>query len=539
MADENLSLPSPEGTAQDPSAARVLIVGAGPVGLVLGIELARRGVPIRIIDTLACPTSESRAVVVHARSLEMLDALGVVDEVIASGQKTTGAAFVADGRPLARISLEGLDSRYSFSVTTPQTETERILTACLASLGVAVERGVTLLGLDQDSRRVRARVGRATGGEETIEAGWLLGTDGGHSAVRGAIGQRLEGSFKGERFLMGDVEASNDLDRSTMQLSFSSHAGPGMVFPMLGHRVRVIVEITDDADAMRPASLDWLREVSAERQLGLRIESAHWLTTFEIHHAQVDRYRVGRVFLAGDAAHVHSPAGGQGMNTGMQDAFNLGWKLALVASGAAPDELLDSYHLERHPIAAHVIATTTAVTRVGTVESRFQRELRNHLIHAGSQLPFVRLRMANETEELTVAYRESPIVRGGRRGPVEAGDAAPDVAEVGLWRLLCREGAGTDGQHVILRVADTKGAVPTPPALRGVRQVVAAPAPAPGPETLRDPQRKVAARYGLGPTGGLVVIRPDGYVGTIADGDDPAPVRGYFEQVLTRPPAAS
>jgi 2-polyprenyl-6-methoxyphenol hydroxylase-like FAD-dependent oxidoreductase len=532
MSDQTHSTLTSRSAGPARAAARVLIVGAGPVGLVLAIELARRGVPLRLIDRLAQPTTESRAVVVHARSLEMLEALGVVEELIASGQKTTAAEFHGDGKTLARIPLTGLGTRYSFSVTTPQTETERILTARLTALGVSVERGTTLFGLDQDARGVRARVKRADGEEETIDADWLVGTDGSHSSVRGAIGQRLDGSFEGQRFLMGDVEAGHDLDHGTMQLFFSTRAGPGMVFPMRGRRARVIAEITDDPDSTRPASLEWLRQVVAERRLGVQIESAHWLTTFEIHHAQVDRYRVGRAFLAGDAAHVHSPAGGQGMNTGMQDAFNLGWKLALVASGAARDELLDSYHQERHPIAAAVIATTTAITKFGTAETRFQREVRNHLLRAASELPFVRHRLANETEELTVAYRDSPIVRGGRPGPVEAGDAAPDVAEVGLWRLLCRDGAGTDGNHVVLRVADAEGQLPTPPPLLGTRTVIVAAVPADGADVVRDPQRKVAAAFGLGRGGGLVVIRPDGYVGTIGDGDDPAPVRGYFERVL-------
>jgi len=531
MAGETRANPS--SAPFDPTAPGVLIVGAGPVGLVLAIELARRDVPIRIIDRLPRPTTESRAVVVHARSLEMLDALGVAEEVIATGQKTIAAALYGDGKLLARLPLDSVSTRFPFSVTTPQTETERILTARLATLGGAVERGTLFVGFDQDAGGLRAHLKRADGVEETVRPDWLVGTDGGHSTVRGAMGQRLDGSFQGERFLMGDVEAGHDLDRGTMQLFFSSTAGPGFVFPMLGRRVRVIAEISDEADATRPASLAWLRDVVAERQLGVRIETAHWLTTFEIHHAQVDRYRAGRALLAGDAAHVHSPAGGQGMNTGMQDAFNLGWKLALVVSGAAREQLLDSYQRERHPIAAHVIATTTAVTQIGTAETRLQRELRNHLMHAAGKLPFLRHRMANETEEMTVAYRDSPIVRAGRRGPVEAGDAAPDVREVGLWRLLGRDGAGTDGNHVILRVADAADAIPTPPPMRGVRSVVVAAAPPAAPDTLQDPQRSVAAVYGLGRAGGMVVIRPDGYVGTIADGDDPAPVRGYFERLLT------
>jgi 2-polyprenyl-6-methoxyphenol hydroxylase-like FAD-dependent oxidoreductase len=528
---------SPDGIANHPAAAAkpsVLVVGAGPVGLLLAVDLARRGVPIRIIDSLLKPTTESRAVVVHARSLEMMEALGVARDIVASGQKTTAVELRADGKLLAHVTFDGVDSRYPFTVTTAQTETERVLTERLTALGVEVERGATLTGLEQDDEGVRATVQHAGGVEEIIEASWLVGTDGAHSAVRGLIGERLEGSFKGERFLMGDIEATCEGDKSVMKMSFSTNAGPGMVFPMIGNRARVIAEITDAPDASRPASLEWLQEVADQRRLGIVMHSAHWLTKFEIHHAQVTRYRVGRVFLAGDAAHVHSPAGGQGMNTGMQDAFNLGWKLARAGAGTASGALLASYHEERHPIAAHVIAFTTALTRVGTAESRITRELRNGLMRIANHVPFARNRMASELEEITVHYRKSSLAGEGHRGPVEPGDPAPEVAGIGLWSIISREGAGTDGGFVALVIAAADRAAPALSLPSEVRVIlVDSGAGRRSAGAVADPGRKVAARYGFGHEGGLVLIRPDGYVALIADLSGAAAAVGHYMQKLT------
>lgn len=466
----------------------VLVVGAGPVGLVLAVDLARRGVAPRIIDRRTEPTDESRAVVVHARSLEMLDALGVVDEVIESGRTTTAVQFHADGKLLADIPLDTVDSPYPFSVTTAQTETERILTARLNELGITIERGVELTDVVQDENSVVATLADGA----TVTSRYLVGTDGASSTVRHHLGLKLEGSFKGERFLMGDVDATYDLDTSAMHIFASAGAGPGMIFPMVGDRVRIIAAI-DEAERERDASLEWLQQVCDERGLGALIRSPRWLTTFEIHHAQVPTYRVGRVFLAGDAAHVHSPAGGQGMNTGMQDAFNLGWKLASAVDGSGTETLLDSYHDERHPVAAHVIAETTALTNSATTSSKVVRTIRNHALHTIAGTKFAQHTIANEMEEFSVAYHGSPIVHKGGI----AGHAAPPVA--GLWTMLSDARRAAPNDYIVLVLgSDTQ------------------PLSIPGTTTIEvaDPDGKIAHRYGL-KSAGLVVIRPDGYIASV------------------------
>ena len=409
----------------------VLVVGAGPVGLALAVELARRDVPVRIVDTLTAPTTESRAIVVHARSLEMLERVGVLDDVIESGIKATGIEMHASGRVLARVELDIVDSAHPYSVVTAQTETERILARRLAEHGIEVERCLSLVGLEQSITGVRATLRASDGREETVAASWAVGTDGARSEVRRQIDSALEGSFHGERFLMGDVHAEHDFDPRSMYTFFSPHDGPLMAFPMKGDRMRLIAQVpTSSTDA---ASQDWLQRVADERTAGrIRIHDSLWLTCFEIHHAQVPRYRVGRVFLAGDAAHIHSPAGAQGMNTGLQDAFNLGWKLASAHWGTATETLLDSYHAERHPVAARVIEFSTRLTHLSTLADPLAQKLRNAALHTMTGIGPARRALAGETEETTLSYHGSPAVVGSvphaqvrrvrrrRRGPGQA-----------------------------------------------------------------------------------------------------------------------
>ncbi|MFC4033911.1 FAD-dependent monooxygenase [Streptomyces polygonati] len=503
----------------------IIVAGAGPVGLTVAGELARRGVPVRIFDRLAAPTGQSRAVLVHARSLELMERGGVVGEVLASGVRTDAMELRADGETVARIELGLVDSPYPYSVTIAQTETERILTEALAGHGVAVERERTVTALEQDGGGVRVTVRHADGREEVVAGAWLVGADGGHSDVRRLVGSALAGSFKGERFLMGDVDAEHGFDPHTMYTFFSAHDGPLLVFPMKDGRMRLIAQIPTTADG--PATQEWLQRVADERSDSrIAIQHSRWLTTFDIHHAQVPRYRIGRVFLAGDAAHVHSPAGGQGMNTGMQDAFNLGWKLALAEAGQANAALLDSYHAERHPVGAKVIEFTTALTNVGTLSNPVAQRLRNRVMHAVTALAPVRLAMADKVEETVLSYRGSPVVVGAAgRSPISGGDHLP-VADPALRAVLAPEHG-----HVLLTLAPD-GAVPAPHASRygfGVRQILvsAAGAPVNGYDAVvADPGGATAARCGL-PRGGRVMLRPDGYVGAVATFEDEGPLDAY------------
>jgi 2-polyprenyl-6-methoxyphenol hydroxylase-like FAD-dependent oxidoreductase len=510
----------------------VVVVGAGPAGLVAAAELARRGVRVRVIDKLAQPTDQSRAIAVHARSLDMFDRMGIVDEMVSTGIKATAMQLYAGHSRLFRIPLGGVDSAFPFTLTTAQTETERVLGDHLQSLGVIVERGVELVALAQDDGAAELTVRHDDGSTEQVSTSWVIGADGAHSTVRKVVGTKLAGSFVGERFLLGDVDAEHGLDLDSMHTFFAPD-GPVVVLPMLDGRMRFLAEVHDAPGTpmnMHPTQ-DELQAILDRRIGGIRVVRSHWLTSFEIHHARVPAYRWGRVFLAGDAAHIHSPAGGQGMNTGMQDAFNLAWKLAAVVNGQAGDTLLDSYEAERIPVADSVIAFTDRLTRAGTL-SGAPRRIRDVVIRMLSHVPAARRFMANMAEEVNINYRNSPIAVGSapRHAKVAAGDHLPHAVDAAVQKQLSVVCGVQNTGHVLLTVASGHVA---PAAGEGQVQVLvtADDIPVAGYDTvIADPNGVVAQRFGL-KNGGRVVIRPDGYIGAVASLDDTTTVADYFAKV--------
>ncbi|MGA9494099.1 MAG: FAD-dependent monooxygenase [Mycobacterium sp.] len=510
----------------------VIVVGAGPVGLVAGCELARRGVRVRVIDKLAQPTDQSRAVAVHARSLDMFDRMGIVDEMLATGIKAVAMQLYAGGRELFRVPLGEVDSAFPFTLTTAQTETERVLGERLQSLGVTVERGVELVALSQDDEGVHLTLQNG-GSTERVSASWVIGADGAHSAVRKLVGTKLSGSFVGERFLLGDVEAEHSLDLEAMHTFFAPD-GPVVVLPMRDARMRFLAEVHDApgvAMNMNPTQ-DELQTILDQRIGGIRLVRSHWLTSFEIHHARVPAYRWGRVFLAGDAAHIHSPAGGQGMNTGMQDVFNLAWKLAAVINGDAGDTLLDSYEAERAPVADSVIAFTNRLTKAGTL-SGVPRRARDVAVRMLSRVPVARRVMAETAEETNLAYKHSPIAIGRRprHAKVAAGQHVPHVGDDAVQKQFRAVCGPQTLDHVLITVAAGQVA----PAAGGAGQVqvlvTADDAPVAGYDTvIADPNGVVAQRFGLR-NGGRALIRPDGYIGAIAKLDDTTTIADYFAKI--------
>jgi 2-polyprenyl-6-methoxyphenol hydroxylase-like FAD-dependent oxidoreductase len=513
----------------------VLVVGAGPVGLVASAELARRGVRVRVIDKQARPTDESRAVAIHARSLDMFDRMGIADELLSTGIKAIAMQLYAGRSKLFRVPLGGVDSAFPFTLTTAQTETERVLDEHLGSLGVTVDRGVELVALSQDSDTVHVTVRRDDGSTEEVSASWVLGADGAHSAVRKMVGTKLAGSFVGERFLLGDVDCEHSLDLATMHTFFSPE-GPVIVLPMRDGRMRFLAQVHDAPDTpmnMHPTQ-DELQAVIDRRIGGIKVVRSHWLTSFEIHHARVPAYRWGRVFLAGDAAHIHSPAGGQGMNTGMQDAFNLAWKLAAAINGEAGDTLLNSYEAERFPVSDQVIKFTDRLTRAGTLSGP-PRRIRDAVIRLLSHVPAAGRLMANNAEEVNINYRNSPIAMGLRRrhAKVAAGEHIPHIADAELQKQM-RAACGPDNTgHTVVTVA--AGHVAPAAGGPGQRQVLVTTdnTPVAGYDAvITDPNGLVAQRFGV-KNGGRLVIRPDCYIGAIAHLDDTTTVADYFTKIAS------
>jgi len=494
----------------------VLVVGAGPVGLTAACQLARLGVRVRVVDLLAQPTTESRAVGVHARSLEMLAALGVLPRLEARGRRIDALELV-DGRTArtrARMGLGAAPSRHPYVLDIPQPDTEAVLAERAAELGIVVERGVELTALEQEAGGVVVTL-RSAAGEETARVGWVVGADGGHSPTRHLVGTQLQGGFHGQHFAMADVDVETALSPDTIRM-FTHPDGMGILFPLVGARARIMFFVAE------PGPQDpTLAEIQAlaDARMGGRVRVSHprWLTYFEVHHAQVPQYRHGRVLLAGDAAHIHSPAGAQGMNTGIQDAANLGWKLALVVRGAHED-LLDSFHAERHPVGAAVVRQTTLLTNVGTASGP-EAAVRDAALFVVGHVHRISDAAATRMAELTIAYPHSTLsVQHG--GALRAGDHAPDPAG-----LTSADGTPTAVEDLLATpgfLLLTRGSAdPLRPVLGDLGTVVEV-----GTD-LRDPDDALR----LGPAG-MALVRPDGYLGLVADAADPDLLRRYLADVL-------
>jgi 2-polyprenyl-6-methoxyphenol hydroxylase-like FAD-dependent oxidoreductase len=461
--------------------------------------------------------------------------MGIAEELIATGIKATAMQMYAGHKRLFRVPFDSVDSAFPFTLTTAQTETERVLGEHLQSLGVAVDRGVELVALSQDSAAVHLSLRHAGGSIEQVTASWVIGADGARSTVRSLVGTKLAGSFGRWRILLGDVDADHDLELDSMH-TFLSADGPVVVLPMRDGRMRFLAEVRDAPGTpvnVHPTQHE-LQAILDRRIGGIRLLDSHWLSTFEIHHAQVPRYRWGRVLLAGDAAHIHSPAGGQGMNTGMQDAFNLAWKLAAVVHGDAGDTLLDSYNAERYPVAARVIRFTGELTRVGTM-SGVPRRIRDVVVGMLSHVGAARRRMDNAAEEVNVNYTGSPIVVGHRprHAKVAAGEHLPYVAEAAVQKQLTAVLGADNLGHTVVTV--TSGHV-TPP-VGGASQVQVLvtrdDTPVAGYDTvIADPDGALADRLGL-KNGGRLVVRPDGYLGAISTLDDANAIADYFARIAS------
>jgi 2-polyprenyl-6-methoxyphenol hydroxylase-like FAD-dependent oxidoreductase len=407
----------------------VLICGAGPTGLMLASELVRHGMRVRIVDKAPGPAEQSRALGMQARMLEVFDSIGLADTMIAHGHKVHGVNAFAGGKRIAHISFDEIESPYRFVLVIPQSQTERILIEHLASLGVSVERGVELTGFTQDADSVAATLRMPDGREESCRSSWIAGCDGAHSVVRQTLGLPFEGIQYDEAFWL--IDCHMDWSQPDDELYLYPDADRLFaLFPMGNGRWRVVATI--DANDNREPALESVETALRALGLDLHLHDPTWLSHFRINRLRVTGYRVGRAFVCGDAAHVHSPAGGQGMNTGLQDAHNLAWKLALAESGAARPELLDTFHAERHPIAVDVLETSDLLTRFATMRNPVAKAIRDRLAPVLTALEVVQHRASRTISELVVNYRTSPIVGEHRSGLVEnlrrAGGAG-----VGAW----------------------------------------------------------------------------------------------------------
>jgi 2-polyprenyl-6-methoxyphenol hydroxylase-like FAD-dependent oxidoreductase len=396
----------------------ILIAGAGPVGMTMASELARYRVPVRIVDQAAQRTDKSKALVVWSRTLELLDRGGGSAPFIEAGFKAEAVNLIAGDKVIGRVSMETVHSPYPFGLMLPQSDTERLLEERLLRLGVSVERRVELTTFKSNADGIEAVLRHADGGEETVSADWLIGCDGAHSAVRHGLNEPFSGETMNSDWMLADLHMTGYPYPDSEASVYWHQDGAFVIFPISPGRYRVLADLPATSAAHPPTpTLEEVQAIIDRRGPGgLKAFDPIWLAGFRINGRKVSSYRWGRVFLAGDAAHVHSPAGGQGMNTGMQDAFNLAWKLALVVREKCDEHLLDSYSPERSTVGDEVLKSASRLTEIGTTKSPALQMLRNTVSHVMFGLKPVQHAFADNMTEVSIGYPKSPLNGPGLAG---------------------------------------------------------------------------------------------------------------------------
>jgi 2-polyprenyl-6-methoxyphenol hydroxylase-like FAD-dependent oxidoreductase len=414
-----------------PLPPQVMIVGAGPTGLVLALWLARCGVRIRIVDESSEAGTTSRALAVQARTLEFYAQLGFGDAVVEQGREVGAINFWVKGKIKAHAAFGAMGagvSRYAYALVFPQDEHERLLVERLREAGVEVERQTELLDFEQANGRVRARLLHSGGAVETCEADYIAGCDGARSAVRKTLGIEFPGGTYSRLFYVADVEARGPAVNGEVHVGLEPSDFLA-VFPLKGDgRARLVGTLREDP--ARPGdALSW-GDVSKHVIASMRIDVAkiNWFSTYRVHHRVAASFRQGSAFLLGDAAHIHSPVGGQGMNTGIGDAVNLAWKLAAVTKAQAGASLLDTYEPERIAFARRLVATTdrvfVGVTSPGFFARRFRMNLAPLLLPTLIRFASFRRLMFRTVSQTAINYRRSALSEG-QAGGIRGGDRLP------------------------------------------------------------------------------------------------------------------
>ncbi len=530
----------------------VLIVGAGPVGLTLAGDLRRRGIRCRIVDSAQQAGAATKALGIQAKTLELLTKMGVAHAAIARGLKTSLFSIYGEGKRFFKIDFREhlLDTPYPYVLLLPQNETEQVLTEYLQSQGGAIEWRKELIGATQDEQGVEAVLRHAGGQEERVRVGWLVGCDGAHSLVRHLLGLNFAGTTFEQSFVVGNVRLAWDLPYDEI-FAFLHQGNFVGYFPMADGRHRVVIAYAPDKAPTGDVTLEEVQRcIDACGPAGARASDPEHLVRFHVNQRRTEHYRVSRIFLAGDAAHIHSPIGAQGMNTGMQDALNLSWKLALTVKGQASPRLLESYNLEREQVGEALLRATDRTTNLALIRNPWLVALRDALAPIiFSSLPAAPYRLAQALAEINIAYPDSPLTvdQRAKKGALHAGDRAPNA------QVRTSEGAEPqplfeilNGPRSVLLVLAARQEAPaierqwseiatllspgydemiesylvTENAASGLKQETG--------RILHDETGELHRRYNA-EQGGLVLIRPDGYIGFWGPFGATEPLRGYLQ----------
>jgi 2-polyprenyl-6-methoxyphenol hydroxylase-like FAD-dependent oxidoreductase len=439
----------------------VLVVGGRTTGLMMAAELARHGAPVRIIDKSSGINPHARATLLHSRTLEIFDGLGIADPIRDVGQPLRRTLLFANGKLVGQSNEAAVDSPFPHGLALSQAKTEAVMQQHLESLGAAVERNTELTAIQQRADGVRATIRHADGAEEIVDTPWLVGCDGAHSTVR----HLTEESFPGEAdpfpYLLADVIVDGALDPADAHI-YLHDEGELFLFILDEGRRFVVASGPRGSEDRAAPTLEQMQQLVARRsQTAFRLSDPRWLARFHIHYRLAPHYRHGRTFLAGDAAHIHSLIGGLGMNTGIQDAYNLAWKLALVMRGVVPDSWLDTYELERRRVAEGVIATTRLATQNTEMFAALSQQQRTSLCEHMFAPEGEKTKARRQAEELDLDYGSSPLC-SEPEGEFDAGphagaqvlNAAPlvvDDAECTFFDLL------RGPRHRLLLFTGTRG----------------------------------------------------------------------------------
>ncbi len=538
----------------------VLIVGAGPTGLAMANELTRHGVRYRIIDAAPTPTTTSKALGVQARTLELFEKLDLAARAVEQGTQVYGANIFSERKRIVNVNFtRKIASHYAYVLMLPQDHTERLLTERLLEQGVTIEREVRLESFTRRETGVEAVLRHKDGSQERVLTGWLMGCDGPHSIVRHMLGLKFAGNTFEQSFVLADVCLDNWPLPPDRVAVFIHHGDLIGSFPLPGGQHRVIIAYKPGEAPQDEVTLEEVqRAIDLCGPAGVRAHDPVWLSRFHIHQRKVRRYARDRVFLLGDAAHIHSPIAAQGMNTGIQDVFNLAWKFALVIHGRARPELLASYNAEREPVGRALLLGTDLGSRIAFLHHPVSAGLRDRIASLVSRLPFAQKRFARTVSQTTINYRRSPIVRDYRgnqglplarllkseQGPC-AGDRAPDALVsvdqgkeyIRLFDLL----RGT--KHTLLIFSDHRtGQTAEILSLLAndysdvvdAYQVTSHREVQQEGEHMRviyDPDGALHRTYGIDNTG-LVLIRPDGYIGLYSQPLEIGHLQGYLAGVF-------
>jgi 2-polyprenyl-6-methoxyphenol hydroxylase-like FAD-dependent oxidoreductase len=515
----------------------VLIVGAGPTGMTAAMELNRFGIAVRLIDKLLEPVTTSRAAVVQARTLELFEQRGLADAILEAGNKGIALSVYGHGKLIFRMEYSGIDSRYRYVLGISQAATERTLRERLARQGVAIEWGVTLTSFAQAdlTGSLTATLRHSDGRLEEFEPSYLIDAGGAHSIIRSTLGIQFKGKTREERYALGDVDGvDGDLPETDLHL-FSSEYGFLGLFPMGNHSFRVVLSNPLSQNSKDPGpGLEELQKLYDMRShIPAKLRDLGWSSWFHINSRMVDQFQTKRIFLGGDASHIHSPAAGQGMNTGIQDMINLCWKLAFVIQGRASPTLLETYGEERLTVIRDLLAMTERLTDAGMGKDP---SLFNDMVSTNFRTQF-----ATRQSQISINYTESQLsANHANPGELRAGMRMPDIS------LMVRNKPHSTEQ-------DSRSArmfsLLDPSKFTLLYSNVAVP---PGVEANIAPWRSLIESYQISPldasvehkhftdklgnSPSIILVRPDSYIGFIGDENSVPQLAEYLVKWLTPGP---